>query len=93
MIHNYLDKKAKGNIEFEFSSNGMIAVLERKYNESTGVKELSSPRETSSKHIDDLLEDINKRIAPLIEEKDNLTALRVDIVAKEEEREALSNSQ
>lgn len=91
MIHNYLDKKSKGNIELEFSSNGMIAVLERKYNESTGVKELSSPKETSSKHIDDLLEDINKRIAPLLEEKDNLIALKADILAKEEEREALSN--
>lgn len=92
MIENYEDKKRDGIIVLDFADSGAIALIERKYNETTGVPEMKPTIEASSKQIDDLLEDLETRITPLLQQKKDLKALLVDVKAKEAERVELAKA-
>jgi hypothetical protein len=89
MIENYADKKKKKLTTLEFSATGNIAIFERAYDPSTGVPVLAFASETNTKHIDDLLADLDAQMKPFLDQKADLEAIRPDVEAKEKERDEI----
>lgn len=89
MIENYEEKKNNNQIQMEFAATGNIAVLERKFDASTGIPVLSAPQETSVTHIDELLADLNRTVSPFLKQIEDLKAMRSDVEEMEKTREKL----
>lgn len=89
VVDNYSEKKKNKQIQLEFAESGNIAVLERRFDEVTGVPTLKATQETNSKHLSDLIDDNAVNLAKYTETDTNLKALLADVQAKEDEREAL----
>lgn len=79
MIENYAEKKKNGLIEHDIAESGNIVILERKFDENTGIRGLRPGVETNLKHMDDLIAD-NERYLDKYEAIDvNLRAIREDV--------------
>lgn len=89
MIENYLTKKKNKQVDFEFAESGNLTVLERRFDEVTGVPMLKATTETNSTHIKDLIADVDKQIEPHLKRKADLEAMLPDVEKKELEREKM----
>lgn len=88
-IENYKEKKKNGHVSFEFSESGRIAVLERRYDETTGVPMLKPTQETDSREMAGAVAEAQKRVDAAQALLDDALALEADITAKEAEAEKL----
>lgn len=89
-IEGYREKKKSGHVSFEFAESGRIAVLERRYDETTGVPMLKPTQETDSREMEGVITESQKRVAAAQAILDDDLALQADIVAKEAEAEKLA---
>lgn len=93
-IENYREKKknsTKDNplVSFEFAESGRIAVLERRFDEVTGVPTLKPTQETDSRDMADSIAHYQQQADSLNAIVEDLQALAKDIAAKEAEGEKL----
>ncbi len=90
MIENVEEKLASGQLDFDFAASGAIAIIERQFNQRTGVPEMVATRETNSAHIRDLIADHEENvIAPAKQKAADLKALLKLVAGKEAERAAI----
>lgn len=89
MIENFQEKYDKGQIEFDFAASGNIAILMRKFDPDTGVKVMEETQQTSTQHLDDLYADNERQLAPFLQKRKDLKAMKLVVAAKEAEREAV----
>lgn len=90
MIENYAAKKKAKTVQLEFAESGNIAVLERRFDELTGVSVLKETQQASSKQIQDLIADCEKQMEPIQARIADLKALLPDVEKKEKERDGLA---
>lgn len=89
MIENYLEKRKNKQVDFEFAESGNLTILERRFDEVTGLPVLKATTETNSQHIRDLLADVERQMEPFLKRKADLEAMLPDVEKKEAEREKL----
>jgi hypothetical protein len=89
MIDNYSEKVKNKAVELAFAESGNITVIERRFDEVSGLPVMRPTQETNTKHIDDLIKDVETQIAPLKNRLADLKALKTDVAAKEKERDEL----
>ncbi len=89
MIEKYAEKAKNGQIQLEFAESGSITIIERKFDENTGVPLMKPTQETNSKHLEDLIAEAKKQMLPFQNRLNDLEALSKDVAAKEAEREKL----
>jgi len=88
-IEKYRDKKKNGTVSFEFSQSGRIAVLERRFDEHSGLPQLVPTQETDSKDMAATIDHTEQQIAQLTAVLDDQKALAADIAAKEAEADKI----
>ena len=90
MIDKFTEKLANKRVSFEFAeTNGNVIVLERRFNEETGLEYLKPTQETNLKHIDDLIANAESQlasaeahVAEATERRDDLVVLRAVVETK-----------
>jgi hypothetical protein len=83
-IENYREKRKNGNVSFEPSASGRVAVLERKYDDA-GVRRLVPLQESDSKDMAATIDHTEQQMAQLQAVLDDQKALATDIEAVENE--------
>lgn len=83
-IENYREKKKNGNVSFEPSASGRVAVLERRYDEQ-GVRRLVPLQESDSADMAATMDHTQQQIDQLQSVLDDQKALAKDIEAIEAE--------
>lgn len=89
MIENFQEKYDKGKIELDFAESGNIAVLERKFDRETGVKVMTDTMQTSTQHLNDLYADNERQLAPFLQKRKDIKAMKIVVAEKEAERDAM----
>lgn len=89
-IEKYQEKKKSGTVSFEFAESGRIAVLERRFDEQTGIPRLVPMQETDSREMAGTIDHYQQQADSLLAILADLKALAADIAAKEAEAERLA---
>lgn len=83
MIDNYKTKKQNEQVVFQSTEDGNVQIIEKRYDEFTGNPVDKIIGTVNSKHINDLIQDIDAQIAPLLQRKQDLKDMLVDVKKEE----------
>lgn len=89
MIENYKDKAAAGQVALEIGECDTIMVIERRFDELTGVSVMKPTIGTSSNDIKTQITANEEAMRPYKQKVADLTAILTDVTAKEKERDDL----
>jgi hypothetical protein len=93
MVENVDEKIKNKTLDFAFAESGNIVVIEKKFDEDSGVPIMKPTQETNSKHLADLLSDHDEQVwGPAQKKRRDLVALQKAVAEKEAEREKLVNA-
>lgn len=88
MINNFKEKLDAGLVTVEFGVDNNVVFIERKFDENNGLPTMGNPIPTNSKHVEDLIADNDRVIAPYLQKATDLNDILAVVKTKEAEIEA-----